>query len=157
MDPLTVILTAVVSGAAAAATDLASQAVKDGYAAIKNLIASKFGKQPNVEGALNGVEGNPESEVWQAALKEELAKIKVEQDQQLVQQAQALLDLLNKEGFVSGPSYRATVSGSGAIAQGEGAVAAGERAVAIGGSVQGGVIITGDSNVVGDRDREDER
>jgi hypothetical protein len=42
------------------------------------------------------------------------------------------------------------VTGDGAVAQGPGAVAAGARGVAIGGSVQGGVIITGDGNVVDD-------
>jgi len=46
--------------------------------------------------------------------------------------------------------YQATLVGDGAIAQGPGAVAAGARGVAIGGSLQGGVIITGDGSVVGD-------
>jgi hypothetical protein len=48
-----------------------------------------------------------------------------------------------------GPVYQARLEGSGAIAQGPGAVAAGARGVAIGGSVQGGVIVTGDGNTVG--------
>jgi hypothetical protein len=56
-----------------------------------------------------------------------------------------------KEEYVaaSGPSYDATLEGSGAIAQGEGAVAAGERGVAIGGSGSG-TVVTGDGNVIGD-------
>jgi hypothetical protein len=53
--------------------------------------------------------------------------------------------------------YRATLTGSGAIAQGPGAVAVGERAVAVGGSVQSGVIVTGDRNVVGDHDGDDDQ
>jgi len=57
----------------------------------------------------------------------------------------------------TGTTYQATLIGSGAIAQGEGAVAAGERGVAVGGSVQGGVIITGDGNVVGDHSRSNVR
>jgi hypothetical protein len=47
-------------------------------------------------------------------------------------------------------SYHTELHGSGASAQGPGAVAAGERGVAVGGNVQGGVIVTGDGNVVGD-------
>ena len=52
--------------------------------------------------------------------------------------------------ITAGVSYHAGLHGSGAIAQGEGAVAAGERGVAVSGDVQGGVIATGDGNVVGD-------
>lgn len=44
---------------------------------------------------------------------------------------------------VTGGSYRATLTGSGAIAQGPGAVAAGAGGVAIGGNVQGDVRLTG--------------
>jgi hypothetical protein len=43
----------------------------------------------------------------------------------------------------SSASYRATLTGSGAIAQGPGAVAAGAGGVAIGGTVQGDVRLTG--------------
>ena len=57
----------------------------------------------------------------------------------------------------SGTIYRAELKGSGAIAQGAGAVAAGAGGVAVGGSVQGGVIITGDGNVVGDHSRSSVR
>jgi hypothetical protein len=45
--------------------------------------------------------------------------------------------------------FQAQITGSGAIAQGQGTVAAGAGGVAIGGSVHGGVIVTGHGNVVG--------
>jgi hypothetical protein len=47
--------------------------------------------------------------------------------------------------------FQAQVRGSGAIAQGQGAVAAGAGGVAIGGSIHGGVVVTGHGNVVGKR------
>jgi hypothetical protein len=139
------IVAAVVAGAVAATKDVAAQAVKDGYAGLKNLLVRKFGEKGNVASALAGVEKKPDSETWKAALKEELETAQAGQDSEVVQQAQTLLDLLKAHE----PSYHAELHGSGAIAQGERAVAAGERGVAVGGDVTGSTIVTGDSNVVG--------
>jgi hypothetical protein len=144
MDPISTIVAALAAGAVAATTDVAAQAVKDGYAAFKDLLVSKLGGQSDVAAALEGVERKPESEARQAVLKEELEAAGAGQDAEVVQSAGALLDLLKEHGLAAGPSYRATLSGSGAIAQGEGAVAAGERGVAIGGGVTGSSIVTGD-------------
>ncbi|MBC7249312.1 MAG: hypothetical protein H5T62_03435 [Anaerolineae bacterium] len=157
MDPLTVIISALAAGATAAAKDVVAQAVKDGYAGLKALIVRKFGRKGDVEAALAGVEKKPDSEARQAVLKEELETAGAAQDAEVVRQAQALLELLKQHGLVSGPSYQATLKGSGAIAQGEGAVAAGAGGVAVGGSVTGSTIITGDGNVVGDHSRSDVR
>lgn len=148
MDPLTIITTAVAAGAAASAKDVATQAVKDGYAAFKALLLRKFGSKEDVVSAVQGVEKKPESQGRQETLKEELEASGADQDAELVEQAQALFELLKKQGLVSGPSYQATVTGGGAIAQGPGAVAAGAGGVAIGGSVHGGAIVTGDHNRV---------
>ena len=157
MDPLTVIISALTAGAAAAAKDVVAQAVKDGYVGLKDLIVRQFGQKADVEAALEGVEKKPDSEARQAVLKEELKAAGAAQDAEVVRQAQALLELLKQHGLVSGPSYQATVKGSGAIAQGEGAVAAGAGGVAVGRDVTGSTIITGDGNVVGDHSRSDVR
>ena len=163
MEPVSMIVAALVAGAVAATKDVATQAVKDGYEGFKNLVVRKFGGKTDVADALEGVEKRPDSEARQAVLKEELENAQAGQDAEVVQQAQALLDVLKAHG--PAPSYHAEVHGSGAIAQGEGAVAAGERGVAVGGDVRGGTIVTGDSNVVGggssqtrmgDKDEEDE-
>lgn len=148
MEPLSLIATALIAGAASAAKGVAGQAVKDGYAGFKALLVRKFGNKADLEDALNGVEKRPESEARQGVLKEELATARADQDAELVQQAQVFLDLLRQEGFVSGPSYKATVIGDGAIAQGEGAVAAGAGGVAVGGDVQGSTIVTGEQKNV---------
>jgi hypothetical protein len=141
MDPLTLIVTAVTAGAVAASKDVAAQAVKDGYAALKTLLVRKFGQEADVAGAIEGVEKKPDSEARQAVLKEELETARAAQDADLVQQAQALLDLLKQHGLELGPSYQAELRGSGAIAQGPGATAAGAGGVAVGGDVKGGVRI----------------
>ena len=157
MDPLTVIISALTAGAAASAKDVVGQAVKDGYAGLKALIVRQFGQKADVEAALEGMEKKPDSQARQGVLKEELETAGAAQDAEVIRQAQALLDLLKQHGLVSGPSYQATLKGSGAIAQGEGAVAAGAGGVAVGGDVTSSTIITGNGNVVGDHSRSDVR
>jgi hypothetical protein len=146
MDPITIIATAVVAGAAAASKDVAAQAVRDAYAGLKALIVRRFGGEADVEDAVQGVEKKPESDAREAVLKEELEGAGADQDAEVLKQAQALLELLEKHNELPA-AYQATVYGSGAIAQGPGAVAAGERGVAIGGDAQG-PIITGDHSQV---------
>jgi len=143
MDPITIIVTAVTAGAVAASKDVAAQAVKDGYAALKALIVHKFGQKVDVADAVEGVEKKPDSQARQAVLKEELEAAGATQDTEVVQQAQVLLDLLKQHGLELGPSYHAELRGSEAIAQGPGATAAGSGGVAVGGDVKGGIRIGG--------------
>jgi hypothetical protein len=148
MDPVTMIVTALAAGAAASAQEVAAQAVKDSYAALKARILRKFGQKGDVGGAVEVVEGKPSSEPRKAVLREELEAAGAADDSETVQQAQALLDLLKEHGWISAPSYHAELRGSGAIAQGPGAKAVGERGVLIEGDVQGD-ITTGDTKATG--------
>ena len=93
--------------------------------------------------AVQKVEQKPDSKGRQETLKEELTAAGADKDEELLKQAQALLDLLKQHDAATLATYSATLTGSGAIAQGAGAVAAGARGVAVGGSVQGGITITG--------------
>jgi hypothetical protein len=144
MDPTITIMTAIVAGAAAASKDMAAQAVKDAYAGLKNLITRKFGDKADVEGAIQGVEKKPASESRKGVLQEELEEAQAGQANDVVEQAKALLALIEQH---TKDEYLAELEGSGAIAQGAGAQAAGERGVIIGGDAKGN-IITGDKNGV---------
>ena len=148
MDPATVVVTALVAGAVAAAKDVAAQAVKDGYAALKGLVVRKFGSKPDVADAVQKVEQKPDSKGRQETLKEGLTAAGADKDEELLKQAQALLDLLKQHDPATLATYSATLTGSGAIAQGTGAVAAGAGGVAVGGSVSGSTIVTGEDNTV---------
>jgi hypothetical protein len=148
MDPISIIALALVAGAAAAAKDVAAQAVKDGYAGLKALIVRKFGGKGDVQNAVEGAEKRPDSEARQAVLKEELQTAGADKDDEVLKQAQALLELLKRHGALDDASYSAINTGSGAIAQGPGAVAAGAGGISIGGNV-GGRIVTG-TNIDGD-------
>ena len=143
MDPLTIIVSAVVAGAAAAATDVVSDAIKDGYAGLKALIQRKYQDKEDVRDALEGVEKKPESGGRQQTLKEELEAVEVHQDSEVLEEAQKLLDLLKEHGVETGITYQAEVHGSGAIAQ-DHSVAAGEGGIAVRGDVKGGIILGSD-------------
>ena len=55
MDPITLIVTAIVAGAAVAAKDVAAEAVRDAYAGFKALVIGKFGSTGAVEASLQQV------------------------------------------------------------------------------------------------------
>jgi hypothetical protein len=122
MDPVTLIVTAIVAGAAAAAKPTAEQAVKDGYAGLRTLIRRKFANQGEVKDALEQVEKKP-------------AEAGGHDD--LVQAAEALLALLQPQG--ADQSQTATATGGSAAATGWGAAAVGEGNIQITGDVEGGV------------------
>jgi hypothetical protein len=141
MEPLSIIVGALVAGAAAGATDVASQAVKEAYAGLKALIVQRFSSGPDVAESVEKVEKQPEAEHRQAYLKGELQNAGADKDAEIVQQAQALLDLLKKEGMLSDAQYQIIVSGSGAAAV-AGGIAAGEGGVAAQ-KIEGGVSLGG--------------
>lgn len=154
MEPLTTLVTALVAGAAAGATTIAGQAIKDAYAGLKQLALNTFGATAPVATAIQQVEAKPDSAGRKLTLQEELETalplIAPAAQQALLTQAQTLLALL-KEAGPQATTYNATNSGSGAIAQGPGAVAAGQGGIAVGGNVSNSPLITGSGNVITDQ------
>lgn len=140
MDPVTLIVSAVALGAAAAAKELVPQAIKDAYAGFKALLVRKFGGAANVEDAVKKVEDKPESEGRKAVLQEEIEAAKPAIDPELLAKAEALLKQLQEAGQApAGVSYTATLTGGGAIAQGPGARAAGQGGVIVDGGNSGNI------------------
>lgn len=89
MDPISIIVTALVLGAAAGLKPTAEQAVKDAYAGLKALIERKFNR---VNVAL--VEEDPTSKTRQNVVKEDLEKVNADQDIDVIKAAQLLLDIV---------------------------------------------------------------
>ena len=87
MDPISLIVTALVSGAAAGLKPTAEKAVKEAYAGIKALIQRKFGRV-----SVDMLEADPASAARQAVVKEDLAKANAGSDEEVLRQAKALLD-----------------------------------------------------------------
>lgn len=153
MDPLTLIVSALVAGALAVSQTGTPQAVKASYAGLQALLARSFGQYPDLLDAVAKVAARPESASRQGLLQEELAMAQADQDQALVAAARQLLALLAQQDATASPHYQATNRGSGALAQGSGAVAAGQGGVASGGNVSGSTIVTGSGNIVGSHNR----
>jgi hypothetical protein len=85
MDPVSLVVTAVVLGASAGLKDAAAQVVKDAYAGLKTLLA---GRKVDV----SGVERKPDSDTQRAALAETLAEVPDVVDEELLAAAQAVTD-----------------------------------------------------------------
>jgi hypothetical protein len=139
MEPITLIVTALVAGIAAAAKPVAEEAVKDAYHGLKALIVRKFGDKGDVVLAVDQVEKKPDSSGRQETLAEELAGAGVGQDAEVLQAAQKLLALLQPQTVDS--SQTATADGGSAAATGGGPASVGDHNVTIGGTIQGGVHI----------------
>ena len=95
MDPVTLIVTALASGAAAAVKDAAGDAVKAGYQRLKSLILERFGGREEVTYALQKHEEKPES--FGGTLKDALVEAGADKDKEIVQAAQSLAELVNPE------------------------------------------------------------
>jgi hypothetical protein len=91
MDPITVVITALVSGAAAAVKPTAEKAVMDAYNGIKALIVSRY---KGVEIAT--LERDPASKTRKELVKEGLEAAKAGEDAELLSQAQAVIDAVRE-------------------------------------------------------------
>jgi hypothetical protein len=128
MDPVTLIVSALVAGAASAAQDAVSNAVKDAYSGLKTLLQRRFQGKSAAETVLAEAETDPDT--WERPLAKAVAEHG--SDQEVLALAQQLLQLLQSQQ--SAPSSHV--------------VASGDRSVAIGRDAKGNTIITGDSNQV---------
>ena len=116
MDPVTLIMTALVAGAASALQDGAAQAVKDAYARLRGLVRERFAGRPKGELVLAEHEAAPQT--WEAPLAVELAAAGADGDAGLLAAAQALLSLVDEVGSRSG-KYAVTVLDSQGVQIGD--------------------------------------
>ena len=128
MDPVTLVLTALATGAATGAQDVISSATKEAYATLKSFVARKFVGKPEAEVALAQHEQDPDT--WEKPLKKALSDVQADRDPQIIEAAKKLMAILQTEGRAGGTYVTAM----------------GERSVALGGSMSGGTISTGDTN-----------
>ena len=96
MDPITLILTALVAGTAKAAGD----AVPDAYKGLKALIQKKIAGKPAAEMVLAEHEKAPET--YAAPLKKNLIEAGVDQDAEIIKLAQELLKQEKPEESAAG-------------------------------------------------------
>ena len=109
LEPITMIITALVAGVASAAKDTAGTAVQDAYEGLKALLKAKFKGNAAAEAALE--EHAKDSETWDKPLRKSLRDARADQDADLMAAAQSLLKLVDPEGITRG-KYNSQVSGN---------------------------------------------
>jgi hypothetical protein len=100
MEPIALIISALVAGATAGLTETASQAVKDAYGGLKELTQKHLAGKPEGEMALAQFEKKPK--VWEAPLKDALAETGAAQDEAIIEQAQKVLKLVQPQQVAQG-------------------------------------------------------
>lgn len=116
MDPITLIASALVAGAALGVTDATSAAVMNAYDSLKALARRRFAGRPEAELVLAELEKAPEE--WQAPLMAELAGTAADRDGDLIAAAQALMGLLDAAGARAG-KYTVDVRGAQGVQIGD--------------------------------------
>ncbi len=105
MEPLSLIIKALVTGAAKAAGD----AAPDAYNGLKALIKRKFAKEPKAEMILSEHQIDPET--YEAPLKKKLAEFEVDQDEAIISAAKELLKQLESQELTAGKSQEVKQTG----------------------------------------------
>ena len=100
MEPISLILTALVAGATAAVKDTAGKAVKDSYDGLKALIKKKFEGDALAQAI---IEAKPE-EIKQAEglLKTKIAAVGIDKDEEILKAAEAVMKTGDPEGASTG-------------------------------------------------------
>lgn len=92
MDPLTLIVSALTAGAAAALQETAGTAIKDAYQSLITLLKRKLKKDTKATAALEGHAEDPDT--WQKPLEKAVKDNGLVEDQEILKRAQKLLNLL---------------------------------------------------------------
>jgi len=111
MDPISLILAALVAGAAAGVKETADSAIKDAYAGLKALVARKLGR----DGA---AQAPADSDAERAALEGQLRSAGAGSDQELIDAANTVLKSADPDGWNAG-KYKVTISNSKGIVSGD--------------------------------------
>jgi outer membrane protein assembly factor BamB len=118
MDPVTLIVSALVGGLTTGLKDTAKSATKDIYEALKSHLVKKAEKNEDAQDAIVKIERQPESKARQELLKEELGKLELDKDDELLRLAQSLLDALKSSEGNSG-KFKVDVQNSQGIVIGD--------------------------------------
>lgn len=92
MDPVSIIVAAVVAGAATGLGDSVKAEVTSAYTALRNALRERFSDRPVIANPLDRLERKPEKTARQEALRIGLAEVGVDAGDELVELAQAVLD-----------------------------------------------------------------
>jgi hypothetical protein len=109
VDPITLILTALATGATAGSQTIANDVIKDAYAGLKTLIQRKFAGKSSAGLVLTEHETDPIT--WEAPLKKALIEMKVDQDEEVIKAAQGFMAQVDPKQAALG-KYNVQVTGN---------------------------------------------
>jgi hypothetical protein len=107
MDPITLIVTALATGASSGLTGAASDAVKDAYQALHTKVRGLLSRRPGGEVVLDQHGEDPET--WDRPLRKQLAEAGI--DSEVVELARRLLSAVDPQGSNAG-KYQVSVGGN---------------------------------------------
>ncbi len=146
MDPATLIVTALAAGVAEAVKDVASEEVPKAYQALKKMIVNRLqsGASMKPEAAETLVEEyEQDPETWEPGLKSKLKQAPISEDDEVVRQAQALLDLIKQSQPTSAASGDITVGPGGVVEGTEAATGNVKTSGPVDNVRSGGITLTG--------------
>jgi hypothetical protein len=100
VDPVSLVVAALAAGAVAGAQNTASDAVKDAYTGLKDVVRRRLSGRESGPAALARHEADPEQQ--SAALEAELVEVKAGDDAAVVAAAQRVMALLDPTGAQAG-------------------------------------------------------
>ncbi len=100
MEPISLIIAALVAGATAATKDTAGKAVKDAYEGLKTLIKRKFEGDPLGQGLVDAK--SEEIKQAEGLLKDKISNAGADEDEEIINVAQVLLKQVNPEESAAG-------------------------------------------------------
>jgi hypothetical protein len=120
MDPVSLIVAALVAGAASGVGDVAGKAISDAYAGLKGMLKRAFLDKGDADAAALVDQHAANPEVTEQQLKAKLESENVAADEQIVAAARAVLKEADAEGYRAG-KYDVTVSGGQGVIVGDNA------------------------------------
>ena len=118
MDPNSLTVTALVVGGTLAMKGFATEAGKDAYLTLKDLLREKMASNPDAETVLRQHENKPE--IWDAPLRDILAESGVDKDQEIQDAAREFLEIADPGQLAVGDRNIQVAGDVGNIIQGEG-------------------------------------
>src|SRR6266516_459407 len=95
MDPVTLIITALVSGAAAGGKAVATDVFKDAYAELKTLLQRRLSGKTSAELALT--EHGKDPTTWDEPLQKAFVDAQIGQDKEIIEAAQKVMTLIQPQ------------------------------------------------------------
>lgn len=116
VEPISLVISALMAGAAKGAGESAATAVKDAYASLREMLKQKFVGKPAAEKALEEFSRDPEE--WTPTLETYLRRDDVGSDQAILTAAQSLMAVIDPNGSQGG-KYTVTLTNAQGVVIGD--------------------------------------